>query len=215
MASLQQIEANRRNAQKSTGPRSVEGKAVSSLNALKLGIDSQSLLIRGESAKDLESLAARYYERFQPATPEECYYVDTLIRGDWQLRRLSKVDTSVWNYTMADAWRLNENHPLGHCFSLAGQKFLNIQRRIDAAERSYQRALHELERLQTARREAAASEPDHSSPQKVVANTDTCPQIGFVPQKEVATPQEPAAPIQGRSPHPPLPDGAQRPPSRL
>ena len=48
MATIQQIEANRLNAQKSTGPRSVEGKAVSCFNATKTGIDAKSQIIRGE-----------------------------------------------------------------------------------------------------------------------------------------------------------------------
>ena len=42
MASQKQLAANRLNAQKSTGPRSVEGKAHSSMNALKTGIDAAS-----------------------------------------------------------------------------------------------------------------------------------------------------------------------------
>jgi hypothetical protein len=42
MATEKQRAANRRNAQKSTGPRSVEGKAVSSQNALKSSIDAKS-----------------------------------------------------------------------------------------------------------------------------------------------------------------------------
>ena len=64
-----QIQANRRNAKKSTGPRSAEGKAASSQNALKTGIDAKSPVIRGEDHATLEALATRYHERFQPATP--------------------------------------------------------------------------------------------------------------------------------------------------
>jgi hypothetical protein len=42
MATEQQVEANRRNAQKSTGARSEEGKAKSRFNALKFGIHAKS-----------------------------------------------------------------------------------------------------------------------------------------------------------------------------
>jgi hypothetical protein len=65
MATIKQIEANRLNAQKSTGPRSTEGKAVTSMNALKSGIDAQSHIIRGEDHAQLQTLAAEYLERLQ------------------------------------------------------------------------------------------------------------------------------------------------------
>jgi hypothetical protein len=45
--SLKQMEANRRNAQKSTGPKTPDGRAVSKMNALKHGILSKEVLARG------------------------------------------------------------------------------------------------------------------------------------------------------------------------
>jgi len=51
-----QINANRLNAQKSTGPVTPEGKARSSLNALKSGIDAWSHIIPGEDPAELEAL---------------------------------------------------------------------------------------------------------------------------------------------------------------
>ena len=48
MATAAQIAANRLNVQKSTGPRTPEGKAASSSNALKHGMDAASIVIPGE-----------------------------------------------------------------------------------------------------------------------------------------------------------------------
>jgi hypothetical protein len=149
MATLQQIEANRLNAQKSTGPRSAEGKAVSSMNALKSGIDAQSLLIRGEDPAGLEALIAEYVERFRPASVEQRLYVDTLIRDDWQLRRLAKADAQIWEHQMQSTWKLSEICPIGEAFCRGDATFLRLQRRIDAVQRSYRLTLHELERLQS------------------------------------------------------------------
>ena len=70
MSSLRQIEANRRNAQKSTGPTSVTGKAASSMNALKTGIHAKSLLLPSEKLADLELLIDEYYDHHNPTTPE-------------------------------------------------------------------------------------------------------------------------------------------------
>src|ERR1039457_4640886 len=96
MSTAKQTDANRRNATKSTGPSSAEGKAASSQNALKTGIDAESLVIRGESRPTLEALTTRYLDRFQPSTPEQSVLVDALISADWLLRRLRKVEPDVW-----------------------------------------------------------------------------------------------------------------------
>jgi hypothetical protein len=58
MSSELQIEANRRNAQKSTGPRTPTGKAVSSLNHTQSGLYAESQIIIGERQCDFEDLAA-------------------------------------------------------------------------------------------------------------------------------------------------------------
>src|ERR1017187_3289081 len=61
MSTLRQIEANRRNAQQSTGPTSVTGKATSSMNALKTGIHAKSLVLPSEDLADLDQLIADFY----------------------------------------------------------------------------------------------------------------------------------------------------------
>jgi hypothetical protein len=196
MATLNQIEANRLNAQKSTGPRSVEGKAVSSQNALKTGIDAESLIIRGEDGDDLETLTAEYVARFCPQTPEQRHYVDSLIRDDWQLRRLAKADAQIWEYAMSSAFKLDQNAPLGHAFQRADKSFIRLQRRIDSTHRSYKAALHELQRLQAEQPAAQALEAGGADPQvcarsarvppgpaleQPVENTPLSHQIGFAP----------------------------------
>jgi len=82
MATQKQIEANRLNARKSTGPRTTAGKSVSRMNALKTGIDANSQVIRGEDPSALQLLTAEYYDRYQPSTPEQRALVDTLISSD-------------------------------------------------------------------------------------------------------------------------------------
>jgi len=69
MASIRQIEANRLNAKKSTGPRTTEGKSRSRMNALKSGIDAQAETIPTEDPAALQALAAEYLERFYPTPP--------------------------------------------------------------------------------------------------------------------------------------------------
>ena len=83
MATPAQITANRANAQKSTGPRSAEGKSTSRFNALKHGIDAASIVIPGEDPTDYDALAANYQRSYRPETPSENFHVDTMLRTDW------------------------------------------------------------------------------------------------------------------------------------
>jgi hypothetical protein len=82
MASLAQLNANRLNAQRSTGPRTDAGKAATRFNALKHGIEARSLVIPGEDPAELEALALDYRTQFHPEGPLERFLVDTLIRAD-------------------------------------------------------------------------------------------------------------------------------------
>ncbi|HEV3333155.1 MAG TPA: hypothetical protein VG096_19345 [Bryobacteraceae bacterium] len=150
MATQHQIQANRLNSQKSTGPRTPEGKAASSQNAFKSGLDADSQFVIGESADEFAALQHEYIARFQPLTPEERFHVDTLIRNEWILRRLFRAEAHLWEYHTIRADR-SEGTPLGAALMAADQVFRRLQRRITLAERSYKDAFTELERLQRAR----------------------------------------------------------------
>ena len=162
MATLRQIEANRLNAQKSTGPRTPQGKAVSSQNALKSGLDAESQFVAGEDRAEFAQLQHEYIARFQPLTPEERFQIDTLLRNEWILRRLFRAEAQLWEYHALRADR-SEGVPLGEALVAGNEVFRRLQRRITLAERSYKDAFAELERLQRARRSLvgfqAASEP--------------------------------------------------------
>ena len=143
MATPAQIQANRRNALQSTGPRSDEGKAVSRFNALKTGIQAKSQVIPGEDPAEFAQLAADYHTQFQPATPLERFLVDTLANADWQLRRFRTVEARLWEQSLAP-----EDPDLGQAYDTHLQTFVRLHRRIESIERSYFRALQQLQRTQ-------------------------------------------------------------------
>jgi len=183
MPTEKQIAANRRNAAKSTGPRTAQGKAVSSMNALKSGVHAQSEIIAGENPADLQDLSAEYIQRFHPTTPEERRYVDTLIRGDWRLRRLARAEAQLWEYTMRHTAFLDQENPLGHVVTVAGDPFARLQRRINDVERSCKDALRELERIQSQDHpEPVAAQPRNAPPPDAQLEEEqtTSPQIGFL-----------------------------------
>ena len=159
MATPAQIEANRRNAQKSTGPTSVTGKAVSRFNHLKSGIHAKSQVLPDEDPAELEALAADYREQFQPATPLEVFLVDTIVSADWELRRLRKREPRLWDRDLDST----EDGPMG-------QALTRLHRRIDATERSYYRALKELQAQIAARTEVDDSEVGQAVSPAVLTN---------------------------------------------
>jgi len=203
-----QINANRRNAQKSTGPTSPEGKAISSLNALKSGIDAWSHIIPGEDPAELEALTAQFVLHFHPADPIQLSLVDTLIAAEWTQRRLRRIEAQLWNYQVEcldknfshadfiDA-SIQHNSPLGHAYQDALDPFSRIQRRIDSTNRMFLRTLKVLQDLQAATAESEEPSPPETpvsiSPSSMSTQPLT-PTIGFVPQTAPESESPPYAP---------------------
>ena len=161
MASPLQIEANRRNSLKSTGPRTPEGKNVSRFNALQSGIHAEAQIIPGEDPAELEALSAGYYEQVHPTSPIEGFLVDTLIHADWQLRRLRRLEAQLWTSQLSD---IKEDAPLGRAYVQSLDAFTRLQRRIDATERAYYRALKQLLEVAPAISSPADPEPIETPP---------------------------------------------------
>ncbi len=197
MSTLRQIEANRRNALKSTGPRSVEGKAVSRLNALKTGIDAESMVVPGEDPRALEELTVEYHERFRPSTPDRRFLVDSLVNAEWQIRRLRKVEAQIWAFEMHRPSDMDKKFPLGLAFMRTRDVQIRLQRRIDAAERTYRRALEKLERPEpTLIHTPTPEESDASAiapPPQPLESQSIQPAIGFVPSTSKFAPPRPPA----------------------
>jgi hypothetical protein len=166
MSSLRQIEANRRNSLRSTGPRTPEGKATSRLNALKSGINAKLQVIPGEDPADLQAMSDGYTHEWAPKTYLERFLVDSLVRADWLLQRLSRLEAELWTHEIEAARaltfsKLDEDSPIGDVYSRNCDAFTRFQRRIDSTERSYYRALTQLRRLRQGldRGEGPAPEP--------------------------------------------------------
>ena len=79
MTSPEQIEANRRNAALSTGPRTPAGKAASCLNASRHGLLARELLVKGESKGDFAAFADGVRERLAPDGELEIFVVNRVI----------------------------------------------------------------------------------------------------------------------------------------
>ena len=198
MSSIKQKQANQQNAQKSTGPRTLQGKAVSRFNALKTGMDAVSQVIPGEDPTALANLAEEYQQRWQPALPEQRVLVDTLVHDEWQLRRLRKAEATHWRYRLQkDPFGLHENKFWN---GSGGNDFARLQRRMDSTERSYRLTLEKLEFLAERAADLPVGPPPAPGPVQefpdlhepiAPQNQPVNPGIGFVPSTPAATSRRP------------------------
>ncbi len=95
----ERLAANRRNARRSTGPRTPEGKARVAENSLKHGLyrspQRKSLEALGESAKEFEALRRGLEEEWQPSTWTEGRLVKNLAGLLWRLERARRAQEGV------------------------------------------------------------------------------------------------------------------------
>jgi hypothetical protein len=168
MSTLSQIEANRRNAQKSTGPTSVTGKATSSMNALKTGTHAESLVLASENLADLEHLTEDFYHHHSPTTPDARGLVDDLIYCEWTLRRLRTAETQAWQYQSDNKYSDPQKYPLGQSATCHSTTFSKLQYRLDATRRARLRALDALQKLKAEAAAAPDPAPEVETPTPVI-----------------------------------------------
>jgi hypothetical protein len=87
-------EINRRNAQKSTGPRTAEGKDRSRFNAVKHGLNAKTLVLPGEDADALQRRSEAWTADLAPRNDVEQYLVDRAVQVSWQLDRADRVEVA-------------------------------------------------------------------------------------------------------------------------
>ena len=111
MATPAQIAANRLNAQKSTGPRTTQGKERSSLNSCRFGLFTSTTFVTGEDREFYEMFCAELWEELAPAGAVEEIHAGEFIRAAWRLRRCALVEEVLgWN---AEAVRAKQSRFTG------------------------------------------------------------------------------------------------------
>jgi len=96
MTTQKQTEANRRNAQSSTGPQSRTGKAKSKMNAMKHGLLAEHIVVRGEDPAEFDSFRESLIDDFLPQGSHEEYLVERLAACMWRLRRIYRIEAGIF-----------------------------------------------------------------------------------------------------------------------
>ena len=102
MSSKAQIEANRQNAQKSTGPKTEEGKAAVSQNAIKHGLTARQDVIATESQELYDLRRDQMLEELNPTGLIEKMLAERIVSLSWRLDRAATMQTDALNSMMVD-----------------------------------------------------------------------------------------------------------------
>jgi hypothetical protein len=146
MSTLAKIESNRANAQHSTGPRTPEGKARVSQNAVKHGLTSSKLFIRDDEHEEFTLFAEDLHSEILPMGALEEDLHARILHAAWNLRRLRQLEEAL--FADCDDPFTDEQ---------AAQKMSSYARHTARFERTYRNALRELRQLQTNRNLATAA----------------------------------------------------------
>jgi hypothetical protein len=137
MASQAQIDANRVNAQHSTGPRTDDGKARSSRNALKHGLNAREFFVPEDEQHEFAELGDSLAEELHLQTALEQNLFSHILHAAWTLHRVRRMEAEILA-TSPDPLAGDDAHRL--------ELLARYQTR---AERSYHRNLNELRRHST------------------------------------------------------------------
>ena len=96
MTSYRQIEANRRNALKSTGPRTEAGKEISRRNAVRHGLTAETVITALEDAEDYQAFEAAMTADYDAQSTVERELVLRLASILWRLRRATTIETGLF-----------------------------------------------------------------------------------------------------------------------
>lgn len=95
LISNKQHEANRKNAQHSTGPVTPEARAKVRFNALTYGLRARSTILPDENAFAYDRLWDEFEAEWQPQTCTERCYVDAMVTAQWLLARIANSERNI------------------------------------------------------------------------------------------------------------------------
>src|SRR5689334_18179530 len=149
MSSFRQIEANRRNAQLSTGPVTDQGKSRSRQNAVRHGLTSETVIDALENVDDYAAFQLAVASDFEAQTAVERELVLRLASVLWRLRRVTSIETGLFQMktreslrfrgARASAIHLEKSPPDGINDSGPDQHDVDFDRRLDDVTNAFLR----------------------------------------------------------------------------
>ena len=150
--SPKQLEANRCNAQRSTGPRTPAGKARVKFNALKHGLLAKSVILpirsRSEKRSHFDALLAQLIDELKPVGILEDMLVEKIAVSYWRLRRALRAEAGEICDNIRNFRRYPYTTDPATLALPSSRNTLKIVRYQNAIERQLHRAINQLRSLQ-------------------------------------------------------------------
>ena len=203
-----QSEASRINGAKSNGPKTPEGKAISSANSLRHGCTAKAILLTNEEPQAYCELAEGYYAKLQPADDVECDLVDAMVISKWLQRRDWSNEAALFDLEMDDqSKKVNAEFPKidpASRYAMAFRAMADHSKAIQlfirystAHQRAYQKALETFLKLRT--KLPPNPVPAQPEPNQEVSRTQP-PENDFCETNPATTGPEPAKQAKPRQP---------------
>ena len=160
--SAARLNANRQNAQLSTGPKTPEGKTVSSQNATKKALTGRTVLLPTENADRYQAHVQAFFDEIAPVGQRESLLTQSLADIAWRLERIASFEMAIYasDRTFYTETYLDEAEPVREqlielaIYRSNERELRNLQIQEARLRRQRDRDSEELRYLQTERRRA-------------------------------------------------------------
>jgi hypothetical protein len=168
MPSPLQYAAKRLNAEKSQGPTSPQGRARSSMNALRHGLTARVVVLPSEDMAAYRAFSKEIVDSLDALTPVERQFAQTIADNQWRINRIRSIEDGMLGMGhFEDAGDFDTDHTEIHsamtaarAFREDSRAFVNLSIYEQRLHRSMKESLRQLKELQTERRERHNSEMD-------------------------------------------------------
>ncbi|HEX4231342.1 MAG TPA: hypothetical protein VHZ07_21910 [Bryobacteraceae bacterium] len=165
MSTAAQIAANQANSKLSTGPRTEEGRAKSSHNAVRTALTGRTVLLPTDDVEEYKNHVARFEAEFRPVTGREKELTQNIADTQWRIDRIFSLEQGIYAVGRVEFAELFQNEDESVRAAMIDVKTLTTyQRQINNLSLQEERLrrhfakdsaeLKELVRIREARRKA-------------------------------------------------------------
>jgi hypothetical protein len=152
MTRSQQIAANRANAQRSTGPRTEEGKQKSALNALRHGLTGQIVVMPTDDLQAYRRHLDSFNKEYDPEGATEEHLVQSLADTSWRLNRVAALESNVLSLGATSDDAMENAMNIGQALESQSKALANLSMHSQRLSRQFERTVTQLRALQKERK---------------------------------------------------------------